>query len=521
MAQDRPGGRRPRRARVAKGNMDDLIRQVLTARVYDVAVRTPLDPAPGLSEQCGNRVFLKREDLQPAFSFKVRGAYNRISQLSAAESRAGVICASAGNHAQGVALSARRLGFSALVVMPRTTPRIKVSAVRRQGAEVVLHGDSYSEAAEHCASLARETGRTFIHPFDDPLVIAGQGTIGHELLQQCPEMDAVFVPVGGGGLIAGVGAFIKALRPQTLVIGVQPEDSDAMRRSLAAGQRVTLGHVGIFADGVAVKRVGEHTFRLAQSCVDEIVTVSTDETCAAIKDIYEETRSIMEPAGALAVAGLRRHAAAQGWTERNLVAINSGANMNFDRLQFVAERTLTGERREALFAVTIPERPGALKFLCEHVVGERGITEFNYRLADRGAAHIFVGVAVANAAEKLAFQGLLTRHGFAHLDLTDNELAKEHIRHMVGGRAGLTDGEVLYKFEFPERPRALGDFLAAMSETWNISLFHYRMHGADFGRVLVGFEIPPDDKPRFRAFLDNLRYEYEEETNNPVYRMFL
>ncbi len=500
---------------------ENLVKQVLTARVYDLAVRTPLDLAKNLTEQCGNTVLLKREDLQPSFSFKVRGAANRIAHLTAEERRAGVICASAGNQAQGVALAARHVGLPALVVMPETTPRIKVAAVRQQGAEVVLHGDSYSDAAIHCAQLVRETGMTFVHPFDDPLVVAGQGTIGHELLEQCPDMDAVFVPVGGGGLIAGIAAFLKALRPEVRIVGVQPQDSNAMELSLQAGRRVTLEHVGIFADGVAVKQVGSLTFALARTCVDEMVTVTTDQICSAIKAIYEDTRSIMEPAGALAVAGLRQHLARQPLTGKKLVAVNSGANMNFDRLQFVAERTMTGERREALFAVTIPERPGALKYFCEHVVGERNITEFNYRLSGRAEAHIFVGVSVASPLEKEGLQALLARHGFDALDLTDNELAKQHIRHMVGGRSQVTTGEVLYALDFPERPRALRDFLAAMSASWNISLFHYRMHGGDFGRVLVGFEIPAGDQARFKQFLDHLHYDYEELTDNPAYRLFL
>ncbi|MCZ6728413.1 MAG: threonine ammonia-lyase, biosynthetic [SAR324 cluster bacterium] len=501
--------------------MEDLFKQVLTARVYDVALRTPLDFAPILSHIHGNRVLLTREDSQPAFSFKIRGAFNRMVHLSEAERAGGVICASAGNHAQGVAISARHLGISATVVMPRTAPAIKVRAVQKQGAEVVLVGDSYSEAAAHCARLVAESGRTFIHPFDDPLVIAGQGTIGHEILQQCPDVDVVFVPIGGGGLIAGIAGFLKTLRPQTRIVGVQPEDSNAMLRSVESGERVALAEVGIFADGVAVKEVGALTFQLVQAFVDEIVTVSTDEICSAIKSIYEDTRSIMEPAGALAVAGMKKYVEAQNLRERNLVAVNSGANMNFNRLQFVAERTLTGERREALFAVTIPERPGSLNFFCEHVVGERNITEFNYRLSGRGEAHIFVGVGIKNDREKTEFQQQLQAHGFENIDLTGNELAKSHVRHMVGGRSGELHGEVLYRFEFPERPKALTDFLTAMSENWNISLFHYRMHGGDFGRVLVGFEIPQGDQEKFQSFLDNLHYAYVEESDNPAYRIFL
>jgi threonine dehydratase len=501
--------------------MEDLLKQVLTARVYEVALRTPLDVAKNLSEGHGNRILLKREDLQPVFSFKVRGAYNKIAQLAPTERAQGVICASAGNHAQGVALAARRLQIPALVVMPETTPRIKVNAVKQLGAEVVLHGDSYSDAAEHCARLVQRSGMTYIHPFDDPLVIAGQGTIGHELLQQCPDMDVVFVPIGGGGLIGGIASFIKALRPQTKVIGVQPEDSTAMLLSVRRKERVVLDHVGIFADGVAVKQVGALTLRLVQAFVDEIITVTTDEICSAIKAIYEDTRAVVEPAGALAVAGLKAKVEQEGWQGRTLVAVNSGANMNFDRLQFVAERTLTGEKREALFAITIPERPGALKLLREQVVGDRNITEFNYRLSGRDEAHIFVGVGVASEAERHAFGQQLARNGYQFVDLTDNELAKVHVRHMVGGRSGVAKDEVLYSFDFPERPGALRDFLAAMSGTWNISLFHYRMHGGDFGRVLMGFEIPAGEETHFRQFLDALHYDYEEQTHNPAYRLFL
>jgi threonine dehydratase len=503
------------------GVMERLLKNILMARVYDVALHTPLERAERLSAALGQRVLLKREDLQPCFSFKVRGAYNRMFHLSADEKRRGVICASAGNHGQGVALSAQRLGISATVVMPRTTPAIKVAAVRALGGQVVLEGDSYSDAARHAQQLVAETGLTFVHPFDDPLVIAGQGTIGMEILEQCPDVDCVFVPVGGGGLIAGIGGYFKTLRPEVRVIGVQPEDSSAMQRSLAGGERVTLDEVGLFADGVAVKQVGRLTFALARACVDEVVLVSTDEICSAIKAIYEDTRSIVEPAGALGVAGIRRWVADHPGEERTLVAVNSGANMNFDRLQFVAERSLTGEHREALIAVTIPERPGALRYFCEKLVGERNITEFNYRLSGRDEAHIFVGVAMAGDAERTAFRKRLEADGFACMDLTDNELAKSHIRHMVGGRSQVTDHEVLYRFQFPERPGALINFLNSMNSAWNISLFHYRMHGGDFGRVLVGFEIPEGDAAAFGQFLHRLHYAYVEETQNPAYRLFL
>jgi threonine dehydratase len=420
-----------------------------------------------------------------------------------------------------VALAAQKLDIQATVVMPRTTPAIKVEAVRALGARVELAGDSYSDAAQHCEQLVAETELTFIHPFDDPLVIAGQGTVGLEILEQCPELDAVFVPIGGGGLIAGIGGYLKALRPGVRVIGVQPEDSNAMQRSLAEGRRVQLDTVGLFADGVAVKQVGVHTFALARACVDAVVTVSTDELCSAIKAIYEDTRSVVEPAGALGVAGLRRYLAEHPARGQRLVAVNSGANMNFDRLQFVAERTLTGEHREALIAVTIPERPGALRFFCEQLVGERNITEFNYRLCSRDEAHLFVGLAVGGDAERRAFRKRLDAAGFANVDLTDNELAKSHIRHMVGGRTTEVRNEVLYRFQFPERPGALMTFLNAMNPAWNISLFHYRMHGAVFGHVLVGFEIPAGDADAFQTFLRKLDYACEDETHNPAYRLFL
>lgn len=501
--------------------MDDLLKHILLARIYDVAERTPLDEAENLSVTLENTVLLKREDLQPCFSFKVRGAHNRINHLSATEKSQGVICASAGNHGQGVALSAQRTGIAATVVMPVTTPEIKVRAVKKMGAEVVLYGDSYADAAERCQQIVVESGATFIHAFDDPMVIAGQGTIGHELLDQCRDMHMVFVPVGGGGLIAGIGAYLKTLAPQVRIIGVEPEDSNAMHASLASGKRVTLDEVGLFADGVAVKQVGVLTFDLAQRYVDEVVTVTTDDICWAIKAIYEDTRSIVEPSGALAVAGMRRYLETHPVKGLNLVAINSGANMNFNRLEFVAERTLTGEKREALIAVTIPEKPGSLRFFCEDLLGDRNISEFNYRLCTREEAHIFVGISVSSESERLAFCRRLTEQGFENVDLTGNELAKTHIRHMVGGRSAETRNEVLYRFEFPERLGALMKFLSSMGESWNISLFHYRMHGGDFGRVLVGFEIPDDEQDNFQAFLKNLHYAYVDETQNPSYHLFL
>ena len=501
--------------------MDALIKGILTSRIYNLAIQSPLEDAPNMGKALGNRVYLKREDLQPVFSFKLRGAFNRILNLSPEERERGVIAASAGNHAQGVALSARHLGIQACIVMPATTPSIKVQAVRSFGAEVILHGESYQEAYGKSLELVQSRKMTFIHPFDDPAVIAGQGTVGHEIIQQTESLDAVFVPVGGGGLIAGVGAIIKELSPRTRVIGVEPVDSDAMRRSLEAGDRVVLDRVGIFADGVAVKEVGELTFHICQKVVDEIITVTTDEICSAIKSIYEDTRSIVEPAGALGVAGLVKYARKHKLKDQHLVAINSGANMNFDRLQFVTERTRTGGQTEALFAVTIPESPGALRNFTERFVGERGITEFNYRSSGPGEAHIYVGLSIHGKAQRNSFIEDVVGAGFPVLDLTDNELAKLHIRHMVGGRSSQVKHEVLYRFHFPERPGALSNFLNTMSDTWNISLFHYRMHGGDFGRVLIGMEIPPSDRDDFRLFLDRLGYGYEEETENPAYRLFL
>jgi len=502
--------------------MQKLLRLILTSSVYEAAVETPLEEAPVLSRGLGNRVLLKREDLQPVFSFKLRGAYNKVAHLTQEERDRGVIAASAGNHAQGVAFSAQKLGIKATIVMPVTTPRIKVQAVKSFGAEVVLHGDNYSEAADHCRKLTAERGMTFIHPFDDELVIAGQGTVADELLRQSSgKLDAVFVPVGGGGLIAGIGAYLKALQPEIKIIGVEPDDSDAMARSLEQGKRVVLEHVGIFADGVAVREVGPLTFDYCRRCVDEMVRVDSDEICSAIKSIYLSTRSIVEPAGALGVAGLKKWVRERGVTGKTLVAINSGANMNFERLQYVAERTMIGEKQEALFAVTIPEQPGALKRFCTEVVGGHNITEFNYRLAARNQAHIFVGISMRDEQDRHAFAGMLPQAGYENVDLTDNELAKTHVRHMVGGRSNEAAQEVLYRLWFPERPGALTRFLDRMGASWNISLFHYRMHGGDFGRVLIGIELPPGEEKRFREFLDGLGYRFEEETQNPAYKLFL
>ncbi len=499
----------------------DYLQKILTAKVYDVALESALDLAPTLSRRLGNRVLLKREDQQPVFSFKLRGAYNRMAHLSAAERARGVIAASAGNHAQGVALAAQKLGCRATIVMPVTTPHIKIAAVEARGAKVVLFGDSYSDAYGRALELQKETRATFVHPYDDPDVIAGQGTIGMEILRQWQgPLDAIFVAVGGGGLIAGVAAFVKRVRPEIKVIGVQPVDSDAMARSLAAGRRVKLAHVGLFADGVAVKQVGAETFRIARALVDEMVLVDTDATCAALKDVFEDTRSILEPAGALAVAGVKAWVERHRTKDRTFVAIACGANMNFDRLRFVAERAELGEKREAIIAVTVPERPGSFREFCR-LLGKRSVTEFNYRYADARIAHLFVGIEVADRRESDHLLAELRRHRIEALDLTDNEMAKLHVRHLVGGHAPAAENEILYRFEFPERPGALMQFLNSMSRGWNISLFHYRNHGADYGRVLVGMQVPPTDKTEFRDFLARLGYDYVDETANPAYRMFL
>jgi threonine dehydratase len=498
-----------------------LLHDILTSRVYDVARETRLDAAPGLSRRLGNTVLLKREDLQPVFSFKLRGAYNRIAHLTTDERACGIITASAGNHAQGVAFSARKLGVRAVIVMPQTTPRIKVDAVRRMGAEVVLAGDTYGDAKAHADTLVAQSGMTFIHPFDDPLVIAGQGTIGAEILRHSQDhLSAVFVPVGGGGLLAGIAGYVKALRPDVKVIGVEPFEADAMYRSLEAGHRVHLDHVGLFADGVAVRDVGELTFAIARETVDEIVRVSNDELCAAIKDIFDDTRSIMEPAGALATAGMKRWVEREGARDQMLIAVLSGANMNFDRLRFVAERAELGESREAIIAVTIPERKGAFREFCS-AIGRRVVTEFNYRLSGRQQAHIFVGFGTHSRQDADAVIAQLRASGYETVDLTDNEMAKLHVRHMVGGHAPEVANERLCRFEFPERPGALANFLDALAGRWNISLFHYRNHGSDFGRVLAGLEVEEGDLAAFRSFLDGLGYEYTIESDNPAYRFFL
>jgi len=502
--------------------VDKLIRLILTSRVYEVAVETPLDSAEQLSRKTGNRVLLKREDLQPVFSFKLRGAYNKIAHLSSEERSKGIITASAGNHAQGVAYSAMKLGIRAVIVMPLTTPDIKVNAVQNLGAEVILHGDNYSDAAEHCLYLKEKYAMTFVHPFDDELVIAGQGTIAVEILRQCSErVDKIFVPIGGGGLIAGIAAYVKAISPETRVVGVEPVDSNAMARSLEAGHRVALDSVGIFADGVAVKKVGSLTYALCRRFVDEIILVDTDELCSAIKSIYQDTRSIVEPAGALGVAGLIKYTKTRSITNEALVAVNSGANMNFERLSYVAERAQMGEKHEALFAVTIPEEPGALKRFCLDVVKDRNITELNYRLATRKKAHILIGLGIRDELERHTFAQLMAQNGFVNSDLTDNELAKTHVRHMVGGRSHETHSEVLYRFWFPERSGALRTFLEAMSESWNISVFHYRVQGGEYGSVLIGLEIPPEDDQKLHRFLNRLGYRYLKETDNEAYKLFM
>ena len=502
-------------------SLNDMLREILTSRVYEVAKETPLDFAPLLSNRLKNNVWLKREDQQPVFSFKLRGAYNKISRLSEAERERGVITASAGNHAQGVALSAKKLGLRAVIVMPKTTPEIKVNAVRALGAEVVLAGDHYAEAQSHCDELAAQTGMTFVHPFDDPLVIAGQGTIADEILRQRPAgLKGIFVPIGGGGLIAGIGAYVKRVLPGVKVIGVQPVDSDAMRQSISAGKPVTLNHVGLFVDGVAVRKVGRYTFPIVQATVDDIILVGNDEICAAIKDVFDDTRAIVEPAGALAVAGLKAYIERMQTIAEDYVALLSGANMNFDRLRFVAERAELGEAHEALFAVTIPERPGAFRQFC-NTLGKRVITEFNYRLSERSRAEIFVGMAIRSREDAHEVQAKLNAEGYETADLTDSEMAKLHIRHMVGGRAQAVERERVCRFEFPERPGALLQFLDTLGGRWNISLFHYRNHGADFGRVLAAFEVPESDYAEFEGFLAALGYEYEMEDGDEAYRRFL
>ena len=505
----------------AKTPPPDYLKKILTARVYDVAIESNLDPARSLSRRIANTVLLKREDQQPVFSFKLRGAYNKMVNLAPEQLARGVICASAGNHAQGVALSAKKLGCRAVIVMPVTTPKLKIDAVAALGGEVVLHGDSYTDAHDHALTLQAAQSLTFVHPFDDPDVIAGQGTIAVEILRQHQgPLDAIFVAIGGGGLISGVASYIKAVRPEIKVIGVQTRDSDAMARSVAAGKRVTLKDVGLFADGTAVKLVGEETFRLTRKLVDEFVIVDTDEVCAAIKDVFLDTRCILEPSGAMGVAAIKQYVAQHKLKGKTLVAITCGANMNFDRLRFVAERAELGEQREALFAVTIPEQRGSFRRFCE-LIGPRAVTEFNYRISDAAVAHVFVGVAISKRDEADKIARNFQRHGFATVNLTDDELAKEHVRHMVGGRSSLAADERLFRFVFPERPGALMRFLSSMHPDWNISLFHYRNQGADHGRILVGLQVPASDGREFEAFINTLAFPCTEETGNPVYQLFL
>ena len=507
------------------GTEDDAtayLKRILTARVYEVVTETPLDAAPALSQRLDSTVLLKREDLQPVFSFKIRGAYNKMAALPPAALDRGVIAASAGNHAQGVAMAARRLGCHAVIVMPTTTPELKIDAVRAAGAEVVLCGESYSDADAHAVELMGQRDLTFVHPFDDPDVIAGQGTIGMEILRQhTGPLDAVFVAVGGGGLISGIGAYLKALRPEVRVIGVQTDDSDAMARSLEAGERIELENVGLFSDGTAVRLVGAETFRLARTVVDGIVRVDTDAVCAAIKDVFTDTRAILEPAGALAVAGMKAYVGQTGRRGETYVAVACGANMNFDRLRFVSERAEYGEQREAIFAVTIPEERGSFRRFIETIGPGRAVTEFNYRIADAEQAHVFVGLQVAGRDEAAAMAEAFRTAGLEALDLTDDELAKLHLRHLVGGRSPLAKDERLYRFEFPERPGALMRFLANMSPEWNISLFHYRNHGSDVGRVLVGMQVPDGDSAAFETFLARIGYRCWLETDHPAYRLFL
>ena len=530
-----PSSTRPTRQSAASKGLQpaDYLKKILTARVYDVALESALEPAKNLSLRLNNTVLLKREDQQPVFSFKLRGAYNKMAHLSSAQLKKGVICASAGNHAQGVAMSAQKLGTRAVIVMPTTTPQVKIDAVRAWGAqavEVVLHGDSYSDAHAHAMLLEKRRGLSFVHPFDDPDVIAGQGTIAMEMLRQLQtlsssRLDAVFVAIGGGGLVAGVANYIKAVRPEIKVIGVQMNDSDAMMQSVSAHKRVTLGDVGLFSDGTAVKLVGEETFRVSRELVDEFITVDTDAVCAAIKDVFVDTRSIVEPAGALAVAAIKKYVAIHKTRGETYAAILCGANMNFDRLRFVAERAEVGEEREALFAVTIPEERGSFRRFCELIGelpgGQRSVTEFNYRISDGAAAHVFVGLTTSRKGESTRIASHFSRHGFKALDLTHDELAKEHIRHMVGGHSALSKDERILRFVFPERPGALMKFLSSMQPGWNISLFHYRNQGADYGRILVGLQVPNADSKSFKTFLDTVGYPHVEETSNPVYRLFL
>ena len=502
--------------------MDRIVKLVLTSKVYDIARETPLDLAVNLSKRLNNKILLKREDLQDVFSFKIRGAYNKIAQLSSEEKKHGVIAASAGNHAQGVALSAKKLKLKATIVMPKTTPDIKINAVKSHGAEVVLYGDNYTEASKYCKILEKQTKMTYIPPFDDELVIAGNGTIAYEIIRQTSgDIDAVFVPIGGGGLIAGIASFMKNIYPKIKIIGVQPKDSNAMYLSFKAGKKIILDKVGIFADGVAVKEVGDITLKNVLKYVDDIILVDTDEICSSIKDIYYDTRNIVEPAGALGIAGIKKYVKDNNIHNQTLVAINSGANMNFDRMVFVSDRAVIGEKREALYAIEIPEKPGALKTFCMNVIKNRNISEFSYRLTQRKNAYIFVGINMDYELENKKFMDAAQSQNYTIIDLTNNELAKNHMRYMIGGKSPIAKNELLYHFSFPEKIGALSNFLSHMKQNWNISLFHYRKHGGEYGRVLMGFEIPPNEREEFQVFLDNLKYNYTKETNNIAYKLFL
>lgn len=505
-----------------KPMLTEYVEKILKARVYDVAIETPLEPMPRLSARLDNQILQKREDLQQVFSFKLRGAYNRMSHLTAEERQKGVVAASAGNHAQGVALAAKKMGISALIVMPKTTPPIKVEAVRAYGAEIALHGNSYDDAYAYAQEAVAKQGRVFIHPYDDPEVIAGQGTIAMEIMRQHPEpVYAIFIPCGGGGILAGMAAYIKAFWPQIKIIAVEPADAASLKAALDAGERVTLDQVGLFADGTAVRQVGEEPFRIAQQTVDHVVTVDTDEICAAIMDIFNDTRSVAEPSGALAVAGAKKYLTKNGLKDKTVVVVNSGANTNFDRLRYIAERSEIGERREVLFAATIDEQPGSFQRFCK-TLADRGITEFNYRFADQQQAQVFVGVRMSGRDEErqMLFESL-DKAGYQWVDFTDNEMAKLHVRYMVGGHAPQAENERLIRFEFPERPGALLRFLTHIGKRWNISLFHYRNHGAAYGRVLVGIQVTPEFDDEFQQFLDTLGYNYWHETDNPAYNLFL
>jgi len=496
------------------------IKRILDANVYDVAIETPLQNARFLSKRFDNNVLIKREDLQPVFSFKLRGAYNKMRQLTEDEKSRGIVAASAGNHAQGVALSAQHMGIKATIVMPQTTPAIKVDAVKAWGGKVVLHGDTYDEASAHAKALVKEKGMTYVHPYDDPEVIAGQGTIAMEILRQTPSVDYIFVPVGGGGLAAGIAAYVKYVRPEVKVIAVEPEDAACLKAAMQNKRRVTLPQVGIFADGVAVAQIGKETYRVLKDTIDDVITANTDEICAAIKDIFEDTRSISEPAGALSLAGLKKYASEHQLKGKTLVCIESGANTNFDRLRYISERTEFGEQREAVFSVEIPEKPGSFKKFCS-LLGKRNITEFNYRYNHDTTAHIYVGMQIKSLNDKDEIQAKLNKKDYNIIDMTDNEMAKNHVRHMVGGHASQVDNEVVYRFEFPERPGALLNFLDQLGSHWNISMFHYRNHGSAYGRVLVGLQVPKAERKKVAPLLKKLGYTFSEETDNPAYTQFL